>query len=194
MSEYVGFDVSKEETSFCVKAACGRVLARGKTLTSPEALFHVLQEHCLCPKRVVMETGTWGHWLVRGRGRLGVEADLIDARQAHAVMKLQHNKTDANDAELLAEIARTGFCRPVSVKSEAAQSASKAVMKPTSPLADGLLQQPARAGFQSQGNKGTCSAWRRCRFRRKHETLPEILDFNAVPLAVRKKTGTPEAH
>ena len=68
-----------------------------------------------------METGTWGHWLVRVSGRLGVEADLIDARQAHAVMKLQHNKTDANDAELLAEIARTGFCRPVSVKSEAAQ-------------------------------------------------------------------------
>ena len=121
MSEYVGFDVSKEETSFCVKAACGRVLARGKTLTSPETLFQVLQEHCLCPERVVMETGTWGHWLVRGLGRLGVEADLIDARQAHAVMKLQHNKTDANDAELLAEIARTGFCRPVSVKSEAAQ-------------------------------------------------------------------------
>lgn len=47
--------------------------------------------------------------------------DVIDARQAHAVMKLQHNKTDANDARLLAEIARTGFCRPVSVNGEAAQ-------------------------------------------------------------------------
>ncbi len=38
-------------------------------------------------------------------------------------MKLQHNKTDAGDAELLAEIARTGFCRAVTVKSEAAQEA-----------------------------------------------------------------------
>ncbi len=47
---------------------------------------------------------------------------MIDARQAHAVMKLQHNKTDANDAALLAEIAWTGFCRPVAVKSEAAQA------------------------------------------------------------------------
>jgi len=52
---------------------------------------------------------------------LGLAVDVIDARQAHAVMKLQHNKTDANDAVLLAEIARTGFCRPVSVNSEAAQ-------------------------------------------------------------------------
>ncbi len=39
------------------------------------------------------------------------------------VMKLQHNKTDAGDAELLAEIARTGFCRAVSVASEAAPKA-----------------------------------------------------------------------
>ncbi len=38
-------------------------------------------------------------------------------------MKLQHNKTDAGDAELLAEIARTGFCRAVAVKSEVAQEA-----------------------------------------------------------------------
>jgi hypothetical protein len=54
-------------------------------------------------------------------GKLGIALEVIDARQAHAVMRLQHNKTDANDAALLAEIARTGFCRPVAVKSETAQ-------------------------------------------------------------------------
>ncbi len=46
---------------------------------------------------------------------------MIDARQVHAVMRLQHNKTDAKDAALLADIARTGFCRLVAVKSETAQ-------------------------------------------------------------------------
>lgn len=99
----------------------GKVVGRGKVATDPVSMFEALKKHCLCPERIVMETGTWGHWLVRELGRLGVCVDLIDARQAHAVMKLQHNKTDANDAELLAEIARTGFCRPVAVKSEAAQ-------------------------------------------------------------------------
>ena len=69
-----------------------------------------------------METGTLSHWLVRELRAYGLPVELIDARQAHAVMKLQHNKTDANDADLLAEIARTGFCRPVAVKGEAAQS------------------------------------------------------------------------
>ena len=120
MSEYVGLDVSKEETAFC-KDADGTILARGKTATDPQALFEVLKEHCLCPGRIVMETGTLSGWLARELAKLGITVDVIDARQAHAVMRLQHNKTDANDAELLAEIARTGFCRPVTVKSETAQ-------------------------------------------------------------------------
>ena len=128
MTEYVGFDVSKEETAFCVKDVAGKILARGKVATDPRALFAALREHCLCPGRIVLETGTLSGWLARELGRLGVSVEVIDARHANAVMRLQHNKTDANDAELLAEIARTGFCRPVAVKSEAAQEA-RALLK-----------------------------------------------------------------
>ncbi len=123
MGEYVGLDVSKEETSFCVKDEGGRVLARGKAASDPAALFEVLREHCLCPQRIVLETGTMSGWLARELGKLGLPVEVIDARQAHAVMKLQHNKTDAGDAELLAEIARTGFYRSVAVSSEAAREA-----------------------------------------------------------------------
>jgi len=121
MDEYVGLDVSKEETAFCVKDQEGMVLARGKAATDPRALFEALKAHSLCPVRIVMETGTLCHWLARELRALGLRVALIDARQAHAVMKLQHNKTDANDAELLAEIARTGFYREVAVKSADAQ-------------------------------------------------------------------------
>ncbi len=121
MSEYVGVDVSKEETTFCVKDAAGKILVRGKVATDPRALFEALKAHCLCPGRIVLETGTLSHWLVRELRARGMPVEMIDARRAHAVMKLQHNKTDANDAELLAEIARTGFCRPVAVNSEDAQ-------------------------------------------------------------------------
>lgn len=118
MSEYVGFDVSKEEMSFCVKDASGSVLAQGKAATDPEALFSVVSTHCRDVRRVVLETGTLSGWLCRGLRELGV----IDARQAHAVTCLQHHKTDAHDAALLADISRTGFCRPVSVKSASAQA------------------------------------------------------------------------
>lgn len=121
MGEYVGFDVSKEETVFCVKEAEGEVLAQGKAATDPQALFEVLKAHCLCPERIVMETGTLSGWLARGLGALGIVVHVIDARQAHAVMRLQPNKTDVKDAELLAETARSGFCRAVAVKNAAAQ-------------------------------------------------------------------------
>ena len=122
MVEYVGLDVSKEETSFCVVDEASRILAQGKALSDPRSLFEALREQTLCPERIVLETGTLSAWLARGLRAYGLEVDVIDARQAHGVMKLQHNKTDAKDAFLLAEIARSGFCRPVSVGSEAAQT------------------------------------------------------------------------
>ncbi len=121
MGEYVGLDVSKEETAFCVKDGAGKVWARGQAPSEPEALFEALREPCLCPERIVLETGTMSAWLARELGRRGLPVTVIDARQAHAVMRLQPNKTDAGDAELLAEIARPGFYRAVSVKSEAAR-------------------------------------------------------------------------
>ena len=120
MFEYVGFDVSKEETAFCIKDGDGGIVAQGKVATEPEALFAALEEHCRCPRRMVMETGTMSAWLARELAKRGLAVEVIDARQAHAVMRLQHQKTDANDAALLADIARTGFCRPVAVKSEGA--------------------------------------------------------------------------
>jgi transposase len=41
----------------------------------------------------------------------------LDARHARAALKMQINKTDQNDAEGLAQIMRTGWYRPVHVKS-----------------------------------------------------------------------------
>ncbi len=53
--EYVGLDVSKEETAFCVKDETGAILARGKVTTDPRTIFEALREHCLCPERIVLE-------------------------------------------------------------------------------------------------------------------------------------------
>ncbi len=80
MVEYVGFDVSKEATAFCVMNAAGKILARGKVASDPKALFEVLREHCLCPERIVLETGTLSFWLARELGKLGMAVEVIDAR------------------------------------------------------------------------------------------------------------------
>ena len=80
MGEYVGFDVSKEATAFCVMDEAGKVLARGKVASDPDALFEVVREHCLCPERIVLETGTLSFWLARGLGKRGLPVEVIDAR------------------------------------------------------------------------------------------------------------------
>ena len=121
MDEYVGLDISKEATSFCVISGDGDVVARGKALSDPDALVAALGAHCACPSRIVMETGTLSAWLWRELRARGVAVDVLDARQVHAVMKLQRNKTDAKDAEYLARIARSGFCQAVSVRGEPGQ-------------------------------------------------------------------------
>jgi len=67
--------------------------------------------------RVGIETGPMTPWLVHElRGR-GLDVVCLDARHASAALKMQMNKTDQNDAEGLAQIMRTGWYRPVHVKS-----------------------------------------------------------------------------
>ena len=71
MGEYVGLDVSKEETAFCVKDGAGKVLARGKVATDPAAIFEALREPCPCAKRIVLATGTMSGWLTSRRFQSG---------------------------------------------------------------------------------------------------------------------------
>ena len=85
MDEYVGLDVSREDTCFCVMDAEGKVLAQGKALSDPGSLFEALREHSLCPERIVLETGTLSSWLARGLRDRGLTVEVIDARQAQAV-------------------------------------------------------------------------------------------------------------
>lgn len=164
MVEYVGLDVSKEETAYCVKDADGKILASGKVATDPDALFAVLKEHCVCPERIVLETGTQSNWLARELRKRGLPAQCLDARRAHAVLRLRHNKTDKNDAEALAELARLGFFHAVAIKSEAAQ-ADRLLVKARARLV---------AGRRGQENALCAVCWRRwvCGFPRAWASMP----------------------
>ena len=113
---YAGLDVSLDATAICVLDAKGAVVWRGKCASTPEAIRDALRQHAPALVRAGLETGQLSTWLTHGLRRLGVPVVCLDARHAKAALKLQLNKTDANDALGLAQIVRTGWYREVAVK------------------------------------------------------------------------------
>lgn len=117
MAHYVGLDVSLEETSICVIDGDGQKVWQGKSSSEPVAIAKKVKLHAPEMTKVGFESGPLSTWHWHELGGLGLPVVCLDARQAKAALSLQINKTDANDAHGLAQIVRTGWYRPVDVKS-----------------------------------------------------------------------------
>lgn len=117
MKHYVGLDVSLEETSVCVMDEAGETVFKGKVASTPEAIEAAVRRRAPQAERVVFESGPLSTWHWHGLKALGVPVVCLDARQAKAALSGRINKTDANDADGLAQLARTGWYREVRVKS-----------------------------------------------------------------------------
>ena len=120
MEHYAGLDVSLKEISICVVDADGKTIARGTCPTDPDGVAGWFSCRDLNPRRIVHESGQLSLWLQRGMARLGLPATCIEARQAHKALSARLNKSDAADAEELAQLARTGWFTPVHFRSEEA--------------------------------------------------------------------------
>jgi transposase len=112
MEYFAGLDVSMKETHVCVVDGDGEVVLETMATTLPEAIAAALAKAPSC-QRVVLETGRMAPTLYHGLEALGVPVICIESRQAY----LATHKTDRNDARGLAQLARTGFFKPVYVKS-----------------------------------------------------------------------------
>ncbi len=117
MGSYVAFDVSLRSTSVHVVDEAGKCRWRGKCATEPDVLAAVVRKRAPEVVRVGLETGFLSTWLCHALAEAGLPVVCMDARQARAVLSVRPNKTDANDAEGLAQLLRTGFFREVRVKS-----------------------------------------------------------------------------
>lgn len=120
MKHYAGLDVSLKEISICIIDENGRIVARGIAPADPDGVAGWLRNRSLSPCRIVHESGQVSIWLQRGLERLGLPAVCIDARKAHKSLSARPTKSDASDAEGLAQLARTGWFTPVHVRSEEA--------------------------------------------------------------------------
>ena len=120
MEYYVGLDVSLKEISICVVDRDGKTVARGVCPADPEGVAGWFRIRELTPRRIVHESGMLSIWLQRGLADLGPPATCIDARKAHKCLSARLNKSDAADAEGLAQLARTGWFTPVHIRGEEA--------------------------------------------------------------------------
>jgi transposase len=120
VDHYAGLDVSLEEISICVVDRDGAIVARGACPADADGVAGWLRVRRLAPRRIAHESGMLSIWLQRGLARFGLPATCIDARKAHKSLSARLNKSDASDAEGLAQRARTGWFTPVQIRSEEA--------------------------------------------------------------------------
>src|SRR4249920_540172 len=117
MDYFAGLDVSMDETHVCVLDREGVVVRESKTESTAQAIADELVKAPSC-SRIVFETGRMAPILFHGLRELGFPVVCVESRQAYQALKsLATHKSDRNDARGLAHLARTGFFKPVHVKS-----------------------------------------------------------------------------
>jgi len=117
MEYFAGLDVSMEETRVCILDRDDTIVHEVKVPSTPSHIEAALAGAPAC-RRVVFETGRMAPTLHHGLTERGVPVVCIESRQASQALKsLATHKTDRNDACGLAHLARTGFFKPVHVKS-----------------------------------------------------------------------------
>jgi transposase len=121
MPHYAALDVSNEETAIHVLDETGRTVWRGKRTSEPEALATALRRHAPDLVRVGWRRLPDTLALPQPQGSRPAR-HLPGGTPCTSRHALQRNKTDANDAETLAQLVRTGWYREARVKSFAAHA------------------------------------------------------------------------
>src|SRR6266536_434534 len=116
MESYVGLDVSLKRTSICVVDRTGKVLCEGTVNSTPEAIVEFVKSKAAGAVRIGLVTGPTSTLLWTEIKALGLPVICIDARHAKAVLKMQINKSDRNDAFGIARIMQCGWYKEVRVK------------------------------------------------------------------------------
>jgi transposase len=112
-------DTSTSKTAACVvNSRDGSVVFEVSVATDPAIIFGALAPFLPRLERVGHEAGSAAPWLHRELNALGLPMVLLETRHAAAALDGQRNKIDKSDARGLAHLVRSGWYRPVHVKSE----------------------------------------------------------------------------
>src|SRR5215208_3438890 len=118
---FAALDVSLETTTICIMSFDGTITKEAVVATEPGSIAICLGDDLTRIERIGLEAGPLSEWLVRELSVLGIVVTLLETRQVRAALSAMIIKTDRKDARGMAHLLRTGWFRPVHVKSLSAR-------------------------------------------------------------------------
>lgn len=132
MKHYAGFDVSMKTTFITIINEERKIVFEDEVETDPKVISSTLKATGIVLEKCAMESGSLSHWLGKALHLESIPVICVDARKMSRVLSININKTDKNDARLIAEALRCGFYSEVSAKSQ--EHAEMQIWDPDAPL------------------------------------------------------------
>lgn len=118
MKYYVGLDVSMKTTFISIVNQEKKTVFESEVSTDPDAIFSAIKSTKLDVEKCAVESGAISHWLVKELLKRKIPITCIDSRKMAKILSINVNKTDKNDARLIAEALRCGFYSEVYQKDQ----------------------------------------------------------------------------
>ena len=113
MAYYVGLDISMKETAIAIVDESGKYVFETNCETEPEVITEILKKSGYPFVKVGLESGCLTFWLMDELKKLGLPAICIESKQMATIIALKVNKTDKNDARLIANAMRCNLYKEV---------------------------------------------------------------------------------
>lgn len=118
MNYYAGLDVSMEVTSIAIMNQEGKIVFESSCKTDPKAITELLKSSNFTLTKIGIESGCITFWLIEELKNLKIDAICVDARHIATLIALNVNKTDKNDARVIANAMRCNLYKEVHHKTK----------------------------------------------------------------------------
>lgn len=115
MNNDAGIDISLRSVNICVIDDQGGFVAETKLDSEVTDIVAYLDGRNLDVSSIGLEAGTLTQYLTYGLQSAGFEVVCMEARQVKAALSAMRNKTDKNDARVIAQLLRSGWYSPVQI-------------------------------------------------------------------------------
>lgn len=113
MVHYAGLDVSMKTTSIAIVNEKGKICFETVCESDPEMIAKVFNDSTFICEKIGLESGSISFWLIEELKKLGIQAICIESGQMAKILSLKVNKTDRNDARLIADAMRCNLYKEV---------------------------------------------------------------------------------